>query len=200
LTKKNILHIATEEFSKYGYDAVSMNKLAAKLEVNKATIYYHFKDKKSLYQEVIVSLMQKNRQKEYDILNSNLTPKEKFFEIINVTISEFKDSPEIIPIILREMANKGSNLENIIIEKEIAEYLDILSKIILQLNLKEKYKDADISIIHSLILGTLTTYFCMQMSSIGDNLLKDFGKNKNNVLNYSGDFISNILFDALCIN
>ena len=44
LTRKKILKTATEEFSKFGYDAVSMNNLASKIDVNKATIYYHFKD------------------------------------------------------------------------------------------------------------------------------------------------------------
>jgi len=54
MTKKElILKVAEEEFCKYGFDAVSMNDLVKKLNINKATIYYHFKDKKSLYQTII---------------------------------------------------------------------------------------------------------------------------------------------------
>ena len=60
MTKENILQVAIQEFSLYGYDAVSMNNLASKLDVNKATIYYHYKDKKSLYQAVLTKLIRQN--------------------------------------------------------------------------------------------------------------------------------------------
>lgn len=43
-TRELILKVAEEEFSKLGYDAVSMNNLVKKLNINKATIYYHFLD------------------------------------------------------------------------------------------------------------------------------------------------------------
>jgi len=35
-----------------------MNDLVKKLDINKATIYYHFKDKRSLYNEVIKCKME----------------------------------------------------------------------------------------------------------------------------------------------
>lgn len=50
--RDKILLVAEEEFARVGYDGLSMNDLVKKLDINKATIYYHFEDKKSLYQEV----------------------------------------------------------------------------------------------------------------------------------------------------
>ena len=44
MTKKRILDVATEEFATLGYSGLSMNKLAEKLKINKAMIYYYFKD------------------------------------------------------------------------------------------------------------------------------------------------------------
>ena len=40
MIKEHILDIATSEFAILGYSALSMNNLAKKLEINKATIYY----------------------------------------------------------------------------------------------------------------------------------------------------------------
>ena len=44
MTKKRILDVATEEFATLGYSGLSMNKLAEKLKINKAMIYYYFKE------------------------------------------------------------------------------------------------------------------------------------------------------------
>lgn len=45
-TSEKILKVAADEFARIGYDGLSMNSLVEKLEINKATVYYHFKDKK----------------------------------------------------------------------------------------------------------------------------------------------------------
>lgn len=52
ITRKNILKVAEKLFSEYGYDATGVDLISKKAGINKATIYYHFKDK----QEIIISL------------------------------------------------------------------------------------------------------------------------------------------------
>jgi len=197
MTKDNILKVATKEFSIYGYDAVSMNKLASKLEVNKATIYYHFKDKKSLYQEILQSLIQLNQEKNEAIANSDIPAEEKFRQYIKLFIHTIKENPEIVPIALREMANLGGNLEDSIssyLEKEML----YLKNIVLQLNLKEKYKHLDFYELKGLIMGTINTYYSMQMSNIKATGLKDLDKNSDKILDYLCEFITSLLLDALC--
>ena len=44
MTKKRILDVATEEFATLGYSGLSMNKLAEQVKINKAMIYYYFKE------------------------------------------------------------------------------------------------------------------------------------------------------------
>jgi len=197
MTKDNILKVATKEFSIYGYDAVSMNKLASKLEVNKATIYYHFKDKKSLYQEILQSLIQLNQEKNEAIANSDIPAEEKFRQYIKLFIHTIKENPGIVPIALREMANLGGNLEDSIssyLEKEML----YLKNIVLQLNLKEKYKHLDFYELKGLIMGTINTYYSMQMSNIKATGLKDLDKNSDKILDYLCEFITSLLLDALC--
>jgi len=197
MTRQNILKVAAEEFSKYGYDAVSMNNLAAKLQVNKATIYYHFKDKKSLYQEILTTLIKINREQNEKIVNSDAQAKEKLKQYIMLFIKTTKENPQIVPISLREMANLGANIDNEI-SLELEHEMLYLKQIILSLNLKDKYKDLDFYELKAMLMGTINSYYSMQMSHIDFKGMKDFSRNSDDILDSIGEFIVNIFIDALC--
>jgi AcrR family transcriptional regulator len=171
MTKEHILKIATQEFSRLGYDAVSMNNLAKELELNKATIYYHFKDKKSLYQEVIKNAINHNQDNAEKLINSDLDIKEKFKQYIKILVSKFQSNPQIVSITLREIANLGSNVENVV-EQDIDKEIIYLKEIVTKLDLKDKYKDIDFHMIKSFVMGTSMTYYSMQMSNLTLNELK----------------------------
>lgn len=54
ITKAKILEVAENLFSEKGFDATSIDTLSKAVGINKATIYYHFKDKN----DILVSLFQ----------------------------------------------------------------------------------------------------------------------------------------------
>lgn len=199
MIKEHILDIATSEFAILGYSALSMNNLAKKLEINKATIYYHFKDKKSLYNEVILSLIQLNKDEREAIANGTLEPKEKFKQYIKSLINTMSDNPNIIPLTLREMAGFDIGIESNI-SNNIENDIICMKKIVLQLNLKEKYKNTDFYQIKAMILGTIFTYYSMQKTPLELKNIKNLDKDNKKILNYIEEFISNILLDALCEN
>lgn len=199
MIKEHILDIATSEFAILAYSALSMNNLAKKLEINKATIYYHFKDKKSLYNEVILSLIQLNKDEREAIANGTLEPKEKFKQYIKSLIHTMGDNPNIIPLTLREMAGFDIGIESNI-SNNIENDIICMKKIVLQLNLKEKYKNTDFYQIKAMILGTIFTYYSMQKTPLELKNIKNLDKDNKKILNYIEEFISNILLDALCEN
>jgi TetR/AcrR family transcriptional regulator of autoinduction and epiphytic fitness len=51
-----ILDAAAEEFRAFGFDATSMDRIAAKAEVSKRTVYNHFPSKEDLFAETLVQL------------------------------------------------------------------------------------------------------------------------------------------------
>ena len=51
-----ILDAAAGEFRAYGFDATSMDKIAAKAAVSKRTVYNHFPSKEDLFAETLVQL------------------------------------------------------------------------------------------------------------------------------------------------
>lgn len=198
MTKDHILQIATQQFAKYGYDGVSMNKLANKLKVNKATIYYHYKDKQSLYHQVIknILIVQQDRMKAL-IEDQTIEASEKFKQFIDLFIQRLLHHPEIIPISLREMANFGVDIEDNI-EDEFNEEIEYLVSILQTLPLKEKYKDIDPHLIKSIIMGTINTYYVIYMSNVKCNYKQEFNKNQEDIFTYLKTQISEILLDALC--
>ena len=56
ITEQKILEIAEKLFSENGYDGTSIEAIAKSVGINKATIYYHFKDKR----DIIVSLFKRS--------------------------------------------------------------------------------------------------------------------------------------------
>ena len=49
-----ILKAARQRFAHYGYSKVTMDEIAADVEMGKASLYYYFPTKENLFQEVIV--------------------------------------------------------------------------------------------------------------------------------------------------
>ena len=50
VSKDKILRAATQEFIEQGFHGARMDRIARTGKFNKAMIYYHFKDKQSIYE------------------------------------------------------------------------------------------------------------------------------------------------------
>jgi hypothetical protein len=197
LTKENILSVATDMFAKYGYDAVSMNKLASNLDVNKATIYYHFKDKKSLYSECIKLVMIDVIEDLKILSQSSSTPKEQLVSYINIVIKSYKNKPQLIPLALRELANYGVNIDESIVPYFQIE-IDILKSIVDKLPLKDKYKEMDIYALFSIIHGSIKSYYPINICDFDLSGRKEYEKCSDDILDYISNLVSNIVVDAIC--
>lgn len=55
----DILRAATEAFFEAGYERASMDEIAAKAAVSKATVYSHFRNKKALFEAIVRELCQR---------------------------------------------------------------------------------------------------------------------------------------------
>lgn len=88
--RENILIIAQEIFSKYGYKKTTLDDIANAVRKGKSSLYYYFNSKEDLFQEVI--------QKEADILREELSkvlmkeidPAEKLRDYILTKISTYR--------------------------------------------------------------------------------------------------------------
>src|ERR1700676_3405554 len=72
-----ILQAAAQEFAKHGIAGARTDAIARAAQVNKALLYYYFKDKETLYGAVLDNAFSGMKAKVFEVLDSDLPPREK---------------------------------------------------------------------------------------------------------------------------
>jgi len=197
MTKERILNIASEEFSKHGYSAVSMNSLVTRLEVNKATIYYHYKDKKALYHEVLKTSLSDSKANREKLLIGITDPKERFRAFLKGFLQTIKEKPYMVGLWMHEVANFGSNMDESL-TPIVEEMVLFLKELLDELPLKQEYKSCNPYIIFSIIHGTIDSFYAVQMSPLPVGGQSDLKLNADNTLDFLDEFLANFILNAIC--
>ncbi len=107
-----ILQAAAREFAEHGIAGARTDAIAHEARVNKALLYYYFKDKETLYGAVLDHAFSGMRATIFQALDSGLPPREKLMAYV-VAYFDFIASNQIYPKLMqREMmrAREGSSL------------------------------------------------------------------------------------------
>jgi len=110
-TRRRILRAARRLFSRRGYDAVSITDLANAARVNRAGLYYYFKDKRDLYRETIKTLLDlipalwERREMREGPPDKRL---DRYVAALWQALAENRDA---MPLIMREIATGGPERE-----------------------------------------------------------------------------------------
>lgn len=83
-TKDTILKIATFLFLEKGYPLISMDDVAQKADVTKATVYYHYKTKDDLFTDAVVQLMARITRGINRIFSTDKSLKQQLFTLAKV--------------------------------------------------------------------------------------------------------------------
>lgn len=103
-TRRHMLEIAEQLFSKHGFEAVSVRQLAAEAGVNSAMVSYHFKSKDGLLRALIQERFPRTREQIDEIANSALDPMGKLLAAVDMYAEKFFDGHTFHRIIMREMS------------------------------------------------------------------------------------------------
>ena len=109
-TKARILASAIALFSKNGFDATTGDDIAKESGVNKALIYYYFKNKAGLYETVMSTL--------FDSIYTEVTKAEKCCNSTTAELRAFIETyakyaqkyPYFPALLLRELSDSGAHL------------------------------------------------------------------------------------------
>ncbi|MCC0636470.1 MULTISPECIES: TetR/AcrR family transcriptional regulator [unclassified Clostridioides] len=90
--RSQILDVAWKIFEENDYDDVTMQQIVDTLDISKESVYYHFKDKELLFEEIISSNLKVEMENLKLILNNpNFTIREKVSEfILHISSSEIR--------------------------------------------------------------------------------------------------------------
>jgi TetR/AcrR family transcriptional repressor of mexJK operon len=80
--EKAIISAARARFALYGFSKVSMEEIATDVGMGKASLYYYFPTKESVFQAVIIQEMNEFLDETDKILNSDFTASEKLVELV----------------------------------------------------------------------------------------------------------------------
>jgi TetR/AcrR family transcriptional regulator len=106
-TRAAILQAATKEFSQEGVAGARTDAIARSARVNKALLYYYFKDKETLYGAVLDRVFAGLTERILPVLESDLPPRQKFLQYVGAHFDYVASNPLLPPIVHREWMRAG---------------------------------------------------------------------------------------------
>lgn len=190
-TKEIILQKALELFSKKGFDACSMNEIAAAAKVNKATIYYYYNGKDRIYDAVLIHVLDSF----YNRLSTNVAKaqgaNEKLRAYIYAFGENFKHTRKMAPLMLRELASSGKNLSNEV-QKILFRNTSLLNEIVDLGHTQGIFKRQEIFPLYLMIVGTMNMYVAsnrLRKKTTSQSALSGLDLNLTELANYILDVI-----------
>ncbi len=98
-----ILQAAAQEFAEYGIAGARIDAIAREARVNKALLYYYFKDKETLHSAVLEGAFSGLKATLFQVLDSDLPPRRKIMAYVGAYF-DFIASNQVYPRLMqREM-------------------------------------------------------------------------------------------------
>ncbi len=91
LNRENILKIAREIFSKYGYKKTTLDDIANAVRRGKSSLYYYFDSKENLFQAVIMKEVELLAHALEVVINRNTDPVDKLRDYILTKLTTFRN-------------------------------------------------------------------------------------------------------------
>src|SRR5918994_2568610 len=76
-SRERLFAAAAAEFAARGFAGANVDRIARAADVNKAMLYYHFKSKAALYQEILGEMFHAVGEQIRSVASSSVTPEEK---------------------------------------------------------------------------------------------------------------------------
>jgi TetR/AcrR family transcriptional regulator len=109
-TRERILAAAGDEFGAHGFAATTVDRIAARARVNKAMIYYHFRNKRELYTCIIRDVFAPISNRVRAAIAEDAPPDRKLATVIDTLVRSVDESTYFLPVFLREIADGGAHL------------------------------------------------------------------------------------------
>lgn len=108
--RRDILHIATQEFAAHGLSGANINEIARQTSTSKRMIYYYFGDKEGLYQAVLEGVYATLRAREDDLDVAGLEPVAALRRLIEATFDAHVTAPHFIRLVMIENIHNAEYL------------------------------------------------------------------------------------------
>ena len=117
-----ILKAAAREFAEHGIAGARTDSIAREAGVNKALLYYYFKDKETLYGAVLDNAFSGLKTTVFKVLDSDLPPKEKMLAYVGAYF-DFIASNQLYPRLMQREMMRAREGESEHFEKMVKAYI-----------------------------------------------------------------------------
>ncbi len=175
-----IINAARERFAHYGFSKVTMDEIASDVEMGKASLYYYFPTKESLFEKVIKQEQDVLASEIESIIKSNKSPEKMLTEYVEFRLNFFQKLVNLGTLHVHSVTDPKSIYEKLFKEFESKElkYIHAIYELGVKIGTfrKDLLKDFPLVFIH--ILQGLRFRVLKQYKNIGkkSNLIKDLRK------------------------
>jgi TetR/AcrR family transcriptional regulator len=125
-----ILTAAVAEFAEHGIAGARTDAIAQAAHVNKALLYYYFKDKDALYEAVLDHVFSGLRARVMPVFESRLPPRQKILDYIGAYFDYIAANPRYPRVVQAEWMRSGAK-GNVRMQRVAREYfLPIFSRLV----------------------------------------------------------------------
>jgi len=107
-SRASILRAAVAEFAEHGIAGARTDAIARAAHVNKALLYYYFKDKDALYEAVLDHVFSGLRARVMPVLDSKLPPRRKILEYLGAYFDYIAANPRFPRVVQGEWQRSGA--------------------------------------------------------------------------------------------
>jgi AcrR family transcriptional regulator len=166
-----ILAAARREFATHGFAGAGVDAIARRAHVNKAMIYYHFASKLGLYRELLRDGFRVLLAEARQVLVEPLPAVDKLERCIATILRVTAAQPHLIPIMLRELAAGGRQLDPETL-RLITGMFDIVHRTLQEGRARGEIRDVDPLLTHLVIIGATIFYAANERVRIQIDRLK----------------------------
>jgi TetR/AcrR family transcriptional regulator len=156
-SRDRIFAAAASEFAARGFAGASVDRIARAARVNKAMIYYHFRSKAALYQEILRDMFAAVASAVAAVDASDAAPAEKIHAFVAAIATAAEARPHFPAIWFREVAEGGAHLEASTLA-HVTAVVKTLGRILQEGHAAGRFTRVNPMLIHAGIIGPLLLY------------------------------------------
>ena len=118
-----ILLAAAQEFADHGIAGARTDAIAREAQVNKALLYYYFKDKETLYGAVLDASFSQMRDSVFQVLDSDLPSREKIIAYAG-TYFDFLAAHPLYPKLMQREAMRAKEGDTVHFDRLVKNYFE----------------------------------------------------------------------------
>jgi len=161
LHQEEIFQAAEKLFSEKGFEATTMDDIAAAAEFAKGTLYKHFESKDELFTELVGTKIEAVHAIFRNIIAAGDRTKELVRSIIHAQLRYFEDNLSFLKILIAEnsriLLKDGSETRSMV-RKKYLEHTELFAEVLQQVNTSIAPRTADIISLACALTGMINAF------------------------------------------